>query len=190
MLTKRGIEQAQEAGKKIKDIIKNENYGVYYSPYFRTRQTKDNVLTQLTSNICKFQKEDPRLREQEYSGKLQDHNRGDFEKERNEFGKFFYRGNGGESAADVFDRISDFLSTLNRDFTKKDFPKNIIISGHGMSNRVFIMRFFHFTVEEFEMWKNPRNGEIYVLELHGKKYKLITILEKHLRGYGFFYPTN
>ena len=187
MLTNRGIEQALDVGRKIKAIIRDEDYGVYYSPYFRTRQTMENALTQLTPSICRFKKEDPRLREQEYGGKMRDYDRVAFEEEREEFGKFFYRINGGESPADCFDRISDFLSTLNRDFSNKEYPKNIIISGHGMSNRVFVMRFFHFTMEEFEVWKNPPNGELYILELHGNKYKLMTEMKKHPRGYGHVY---
>lgn len=187
MLTNRGIDQALNAGQKIKSLIQDEDYGVYYSPYFRTRQTMENILSQLAPTSCIFTKEDPRLREQEYGGKMRDYDRVDFEKEREEFGKFFYRMNGGESAADVFDRMSDFLNTLNRDFMKDKFPKNVIICGHGMSNRVFVMRFFHIVVEEFEMWKNPSNGEIYILELRGDKYELITEIKKHPRGYGHKY---
>ena len=132
MLTNRGIDQALNAGQKIKSLIQDEDYGVYYSPYFRTRQTMENILSQLAPTSCIFTKEDPRLREQEYGGKMRDYDRVDFEKEREEFGKFFYRMNGGESAADVFDRMSDFLNTLNRDFMKDKFPKNVIICGHGM----------------------------------------------------------
>ena len=39
-LTSKGIEQAKAAGKEIKAIIGNESVGIYYSPFFRTRQTK------------------------------------------------------------------------------------------------------------------------------------------------------
>jgi len=46
---------------------------------------------------------------------------------------------------------------------------------------------FDIAVEEFEMWKNPSNGEVYVLELCGDKYRLITKMEKHPRGYGHIY---
>ena len=38
-LTPEGIEQAREAGGKIKDIIGRETVYVYLSPYYRTRQT-------------------------------------------------------------------------------------------------------------------------------------------------------
>ena len=188
MLTKQGIEQALDAGQKIKDIVGNEDYGIYYSPYFRTRQTMDTILTQLSPLLCKFKKEDPRLREQEYGKRMRNHDQDGVAWDQQEFGKFFYKQNGGESPANVFDRIGDFLGTLHRDFIEKDFPENIIISVHGMANRIFIMRFFHFTVDEFEMWKNPRNGEIYILELHDENYKLVTEMKQQPSRYGHIYP--
>ena len=191
LLTKNGIRQSLEVGNKIKDIIRDETFGIYYSPYFRTRQTMDNAITQLVPNVCMFKKEEPRIREQEYAGKLQS-GRHDDDSEREAYGKFFYRNNGGESGADVYDRVSDFMGTLHRDFKKTNYPENVLFFSHGMTNRIFIMKFFHFTVEEFEMWKNPRNGDLYILELameegNGDKYKLITERPKHAKGYGLTY---
>ncbi len=201
-LTNKGIYQAKDAGQTIKEFTSEKKYGddeetatygIYYSPYFRTRETMDNALkTQeeepINEKYIKFKKEDPRLREQEYSGKLRTTDRIDFEKEREQYGKFFYRMDGGESGADLWDRMSDFIGTLHRDFENKEYPKNILIFTHGMSMRIFIMRFFKFTVEEFEMWKNPRNAEMYILELQAdNKYKLITEIQKHKEGYGHKY---
>jgi len=86
----------------------------------------------------------------------------------------------GESAADVFDRVSDFFGTLNRDFRKENFPQNAVIVTHGMSIRLFLMKWFHWTVEEFEMIANPRNCEIIVLEKTSEgKFKLKVELAKH-----------
>jgi len=186
-LTENGKIQAKEAGKKLKEIIKSESYGCYYSPYFRARQTMDIAIKQLDGIDCKFKKEEIRIREQEYSGKLRT-GRHDDDKDRDEYGKFFYRQTGGESPADVWDRISDFIGALHRDFTKSNYPSACLIFAHGMTNRVAIMKFLHFTVEEFETWKNPKNGEIYILELQeNNKYKLITELPKHPKGYGYQY---
>ncbi len=196
-LTSKGKYQAANAGLTIKETISNKTYsdeietasiGVYYSPYFRTRETMDVTTGIIGEEFCVFKKEDPRLREQEYSGKIRTSDRIDFEKEHEEYGKFFYRMNGGESGADVWDRISDFIGTLHRDFKKKDYPENVTIFTHGMSMRIFVMRFFKFTVEEFETWKNPQNGEIYTLELQANnKYKLINEIPKHAKGYGWKY---
>ena len=36
--------------------------------------------------------------------------------ERREFGSFYYRFPEGESGADVYDRVTDFLGSLNREF--------------------------------------------------------------------------
>jgi len=46
---------------------------------------------------------------------------------RDAYGTFYYRIPDGESAADVFDRVSDFFGTLNRDFRKENFPQNAVI---------------------------------------------------------------
>ncbi len=190
-LTDKGVEQALEAGQKIKDIIGFTDYGVYYSPYFRSRQTMEYAIKNLGTAFCKFQKEDPRIREQEYSGKLRLLDEDTFEKEISNYGKFFYRLDGGESAADGFDRVSDFIGTMHRDFKKTDFPENCLIFGHGMINRLLIMKFFHFTVEEFETWKNPRNGEVYIMELGiDNKYKLLSTIPKHESPYGWKYSLN
>jgi len=185
-LTEKGIKQAEVAGRNINTIIGDESYGIYFSPYFRARQTMDVALTHLSPLKLRFLKEEPRIREQEYSGKLHD-GRHDDESQRDAYGKFFYRMNGGESGADVYDRVSDFMGTLHRDFKKSHFPDNALLFCHGMTNRIFVMKFLHFTVEEFEMWKNPRNGELYILEWNEDKYKLITEIPKHPKGYGLKY---
>ena len=188
LLTDKGKNQAQKSAETIKDIIGLEEYGIYYSPYFRARQTMDNALQILNIALCKFKKEEPRIREQEYSGYLRDIGKHAFEKEREAYGKFFYRLDGGESGADIWDRTSDFIGTMHRDFNKENFPENVLIFTHGMAMRIFIMRFFKFTVEEFEMWKNPKNGEIYILELQeNNKYKLMTEIAKHPKPYGKIY---
>ena len=87
------------------------------------------------------------------------------EPERELYGHFYYRIPNGESCADVFDRVSDFMGTLWRDFKKPTFPNNVVIVTHGMTLRLFVMRFLHSTVEEFETWANPKNGEVFELKL-------------------------
>lgn len=186
-LTERGKIQAEQAGQKINEILGNQSFCAYFSPYFRARQTMDKVLDVLNPLKLEFLREEPRIREQEYSGKLRKGNP-DYDEERNQFGKFFYRMDGGESGADVYDRVSDVIGTLNRDFEKDNYPNNTLIFGHGMTNRLFLMRFLHISVEEFETWKNPNNGQLYILELQNNgRYKLITPIEKHLSGYGYKY---
>jgi broad specificity phosphatase PhoE len=86
------------------------------------------------------------------------------EQQRDEFGVFYYRLPDGESAADVFDRVSDFFGTLHRDFEKPHYPQNTVIVTHGMAIRLFLMRWYHWTVEEFELLANPSNCELFVME--------------------------
>ncbi len=169
-LTEVGRAQAIEAGKKIKSITKDERVGFYISPYYRTRQTYQGLTASLKPD---FTKEDPRLREHEWAAKLIGDSKSQEESSADHFGVFYYRFNHGESGADVYDRLSTFLETLHRDFKKKDYPENIVIVGHGMTNRIFLMRWFHWTVEEFELISNPKNCEFYTLELgDDNKYKL------------------
>ncbi len=180
-LTEKGREQAIEAGNNIKTIINNGPMAIYYSPFFRAHETMDFAFKSLKDNPIYFNREEVRLREQERGSGV----RGEFDDfnvdgEMEKYGTFYYRITRGESCADVFDRMSDFLGTMHRDFEKPDFPENVLIFGHGMGNRLFIMRFFHHTVEEFETWGNPKNGELYVMELQENgKYKLLTELRKH-----------
>lgn len=191
-LTEKGKQQAIEAGQNIKNIIKDEDYCCYYSPYFRAHETMDLAIKVIDNNLDynklrKFKREEPRLREQEYSRKLRKDRHYD-EKDREAYGKFFYGMDDGESGAMVYDRVSDCIGTLHRDFEKEDYPNNVLIFGHGMTNRLFLVRWFHIPIEEFEMWKNPKNGALYIMELQeNNKYKLITEIDKHPKSYGYIY---
>lgn len=50
------------------------------------------------------------------------------------------------SGADVFDRVSTFLETLYRDMMKGYCGQNAILISHGLFCRLFLMRFYHWTV--------------------------------------------
>ena len=77
------------------------------------------------------------------------------------------------------DRVSTFLETLHRDFRKKDYAQNCLIITHGLTLRLFLMRWFHWSVEEFESLRNPRNGQVVVMGKEtSEKYRLLSALEK------------
>ncbi len=144
-LTPEGIAQARQAGKEIKNIVGSEPMYVYLSPYYRTRQTYAYIKESIEANVVKAI-EDPRIREQDWG-----HLRGpevneEIIKERDQFSTFYYRIPDGESGADVYDRVSTFLETLHRDFDKPEYPENVLIVTHGMTLRLFLMRWFHWTV--------------------------------------------
>ena len=108
--------------------------------------------------------EDPRLREQEW-GHLRDAEARILEHERDAYGTFYYRFEDGESGADVYDRCSGLLETVYRDFRKDTFPSNCAFIGHGLTNRLLVTRWLHWTPEQFELIANPKNCELWVLEL-------------------------
>jgi broad specificity phosphatase PhoE len=172
-LTPHGVTQAINAGKALKKYIRrndgSEKFALYYSPFFRTIQTLNHCVSSLgvTNVDLNYVREDPRIREQEWHGALADANFSSSTTEhiRDKYGTFYYRfPHGGESCADVFDRMSGFITRLHHDFENVDFPENMVVFGHGMSMRVFMHVWYHKTVAEFETWENPHNCQIWVLE--------------------------
>ena len=121
-LTDLGMEQAARVGHDISQIIRGESIQFYVSPFWRTRQTYLGIVKENTASKISYY-EDPRLREQEWSQKLGSRGgyRDNEEIERDNYGHFYYRFNGGESCADVFDRVSDFMGTMFRDFKNEIF---------------------------------------------------------------------
>jgi broad specificity phosphatase PhoE len=174
-LTPEGYNQAGRAGDELKKIIGDDTVMFYISPYLRTRQTAVIVKSRFDKSLY-VEREDPRLREHEWSTCIRVSNKLDEEKECRDYGLFYYRFKTGESCADLYDgRISTFLDTLHRDFEKKDFPNNVVLVMHGMSARILLMRWMHWTVEHFCSLRNLKNCEYYLLEKNkSSKYDLIT----------------
>ncbi|KAI3824417.1 hypothetical protein L1987_05876 [Smallanthus sonchifolius] len=183
-LTTDGINQAKLAGKQICDVISDSgnlrNWKVcfYVSPYERTRSTLREIGRSFPRKRVIGVKEECRVREQDF-GNFQITERMAIIKEtRERFGRFFYRFPEGESAADVFDRVSSFLESLWRDIdTRLPYDPsddlNIIIVSHGLTSRVFLMKWFKWTAEQFEYLNNFNNCEFRVMQLgDGGEYSL------------------
>lgn len=163
-LTERGRKQCEEAGRELRELFEGEHVTAFVSPYRRTRETfrllgLDPARTRV--------KEEPRLREQDW-GNIQD--LADMERQRaarDAYGHFYYRFAHGESGADVYDRVSSFLETMHRDFARHAQrcgpDRNVLLVTHGLTMRLFCMRWFHWSVEEFECLSNPGNGETRIL---------------------------
>jgi broad specificity phosphatase PhoE len=159
-LTARGHEQSAELGKQLREVFENEPVRVYVSPYLRTLQTLDSLGL---DDLIEMPREEPRLREQDWAN-LQD--TADIEaqeKLRDSFGHFYYRFTHGESGADVYDRVSSLLETMHRDFEQPDSPQNVLLVSHGLTMRLFCMRWFHWSVRFFETLRNPGNAETRIL---------------------------
>lgn len=177
-LTEKGHQQALDAGKKLKEIVGEETLYFYVSPFWRTRSTFEAIAKVFPRNQFSYS-EEPRLREQEWGYLRTGEELRQLKLQRQEYGIFYYRFPGGEAGSDVYDRINDLLGSLHRDFTTNLYPMNCVLVTHSLAIRLFIMRWFHLTVEEFEMMQSPANGSLIILELNPDtdKYKLITPLE-------------
>jgi broad specificity phosphatase PhoE len=161
-LTETGRRQSVEAGKRLRAMFADERVSVYVSPYRRTHQTLE--LLGLDPSRTRV-REEPRLREQDW-GNWQDRDDVRLQKAyRDAYGHFFYRFAQGESGADVYDRVGNFLESLFRSFEAPDHPPNVLLVTHGLAMRLFCMRWFHWSVAEFESLSNPGNGEMRMLVL-------------------------
>lgn len=68
--------------------------------------------------------------------------------------RFFFRFPDGESAADVYDRVTGFRETIRNDIADRfnnEESKDItlVIVTHGISLRVFLMRWYKYNVQQF-----------------------------------------
>ena len=175
-ITPEGHEQARQAGEKLRQLLRNDDsLHFFISPYKRTRQTTEGILSGLCSNEpapSPFQRshikvyEEPRLREQDF-GNFQPGNE-EVERlwrERAEYGHFFYRIPNGESGADVYDRITSFNGSLWRRFSEDDMTSVAVIVTHGLCSRVFLMAWYHYSVEFFEDLRNINHCEFLVMKL-------------------------
>jgi broad specificity phosphatase PhoE len=130
-LTKRGEEQALEAGKKLAELLRDDLACCYVSPYIRTQQTLATMLNAAHVNpeniVIRL---DPRLREQDFGNLQRQHMMAGYKEERLKVGTFWYRfPEGGESGADVYDRVSLFMETLFRELNDWTRPrwKNVVL---------------------------------------------------------------
>ncbi|KAJ8768527.1 hypothetical protein K2173_022627 [Erythroxylum novogranatense] len=198
-LTEKGKSQAVECGKRIRMMIekdKVDDWKVYFyvSPYRRTLETLRNLGRVFERSRIAGLREEPRLREQDF-GNFQDREKMRVEKGvRMRYGRFFYRFPNGESAADVYDRITGFRETLRADIDIGRFQPpgernpnmNIVIVSHGLTLRVFLMRWYKWTVEQYQGLHNFDNGGMIVMEKgYGGRYSLLMHhTEEELREFG------
>lgn len=97
----------------------------------------------------------------------------------------------GESGADVYDRVTAFLDSFFRQMQSPAFDSEatngrwacevalvhedltaffcvlVIIVTHGLTLRLFLMRWFHWTVETFEATQNPGTASGTSRDSHG-----------------------
>uniref|UniRef100_A0A0D6QTC8 Phosphoglycerate mutase-like protein AT74H n=1 Tax=Araucaria cunninghamii TaxID=56994 RepID=A0A0D6QTC8_ARACU len=175
-LTKHGMEQAEQCGRKVREIIERDgspDWRVYFyvSPYRRTLSTLKGVGRAFERDRIIGVREEVRIREQDFGNFQEEDKMKETKEARQRFGRFFYRFPEGESAADVFDRVTSFLESLWRDIDMNRINRsgssnlNLVIVSHGLTSRVFLMKWFKWTAQQFELLNNPQNCEIRVMQL-------------------------
>jgi len=181
--------KAEEAGIKLRSLLRpSDTLHFFTSPYRRTRETTEGILNALTTDnpepspfprhtITVY--EEPRLREQDFGNFQPDSaEMSRMWQERADYGHFFYRIPNGESAADAYDRVSGFNESLWRIFGEDNSASVCVLVTHGLMTRVFLMKWYHFSVEYFEDLRNVDHCEFVVMRLNESgKYDL----QNHLR---------
>ena len=189
-LTELGWEQARAAGRTLKKLLNDKNHNPHFvvSPYVRTVETFHGMasawcdpadfkhITDRDARLAAWYSrllalgltwhEDPRIREQDFGNYQNASIIRQAKRDRHRFGAFYYRFPHGESASDVFDRISTFLDSLWRSFDVHRSRVYVLVT-HGIAIRVLLSRYFRYTIAQFGMLANPRNGEMVVLRHDG-----------------------
>lgn len=169
------------AGERLLDLLEpDDNVLFYTSPYKRTIQTTEGIIKSMKKHNVSYRiHEESRLREQDF---------GNFQgtptemakiwKERAHYGHFFYRIPNGESGADVYDRVAGFNETLFRQFSADKFPSVLVLVSHGIWCRVFLTKWFRWSYEKFETFRNLGHCEFLIMEKQpdSHKYALLTPL--------------
>lgn len=158
-LTRRGEQQARDAGPIVRELVDGARLGAYVSPYLRTLHTLE-----LLGITPAWTVQEPRLREQDWGNLQDEHEQARQEAERNVYGHFFYRLAHGESGADVDDRLAAFLVELSLQPPDTD---TLLVVTHGLAMRLLARRALGWSVALFESLSNPDCCEERVLARDG-----------------------
>ncbi|GAX81779.1 hypothetical protein CEUSTIGMA_g9207.t1 [Chlamydomonas eustigma] len=183
-LTEEGRQQARQAGLTLLSMMRESHYlaevslegssqiddddfriFILTSPYARTLETTDLLLEAFTDDQIAGVRSAVQLREQDF-GNFQDSKKIDQDlSDRIKFGRFWFRFPNGESGADVYDRLTIFEDHLVRDMIIGRYSGvSLVLVTHGLTLRIFLMKWFHWTVDEFLEVYNPKNCDPVVLE--------------------------
>jgi 2,3-bisphosphoglycerate-dependent phosphoglycerate mutase len=186
-----GYRQVAQAGGAIASYLDGVANGgssklrVWFSPFLRTRQSKDALLKALPAEWIGEVREDYLLREQDFGLFTEIYDRAEqkqkfpdaFEKWarlRSNGAKFYARPPDGESRADVAQRLRLFLQTVMHE--ARHGHDTVLIVGHGVTNRAFEMNFLHHPVAWLEASDNPGNADVTLIEGDGERGYTSTLL--------------
>lgn len=135
-------------------------FNMFYSSYMRAKQTASiihDAITGWEGATINKSIETPLCREREWGGLRDIVQMG---KKTEEHFNFFYTPTGGESFADCFHRVATFHQWL----VSNTIYENNIVVAHGEFNKLYLMYLLNWSIDEFNKWKTPRNGEVYLIE--------------------------
>jgi len=175
-----GFAQARDAGKHFAEFLKQspklckqDSFRLWYSPYLRTKQTRDGLLAGMgeNTNIFRDYREHILLKEQSwglFEGLTDEEIEEKYPEDSRKYnllkeysGKFYARLPNGESRYDVCVRVHQFFGTIIRDAERIENPvKNIFVVSHGTTARAFTMMWLHKEVEWIENEPRPENASI------------------------------
>jgi 2,3-bisphosphoglycerate-dependent phosphoglycerate mutase len=171
-LTEKGRSDALNAGLKVISLAdepnKNKEYptndpiyfNLVHSTYKRATQTAD-IITHASMDYKRFSVQNvtpsPLCIEREW-GSLRDIIESQLKTD--DHFNFYYRPVNGESFCDTYKRAAIFHQWL---LNTTKYENNIIVA-HGEFNKVYLMHLLNWDVDEFEKWKNQKNGEVWLIE--------------------------
>ncbi len=152
-LTEEGKLQALRAGLALQQIIKNETVTFLSSPYKSCKQTFQYISGSFNTKGVMFV-EEPRLRNQDFGDwhlSTPPEKKEEYKLHAKKVGKFYYRWEGGESPADVYDRESSVIEMLYRKWQNPSRPDNYVLITHSVCIQAFLMRWFRWDGELMKM---------------------------------------
>jgi broad specificity phosphatase PhoE len=160
-LTSEGRKQSLAAGVYLKQLLHQESVRFYVSPFLTTRQSFEFLGGSFDQIKCQFVDE-PRLRNQDFGDHPPER-----ELELRELAKknpFYYRFPGGESGADVYDRLSAFLESMHREWQLPSRADNYVLVTHNVICQMFLCRWFHWSPATFKALPRWPGGGVLVME--------------------------
>ena len=174
-LTERGHEQAREGGVWLANYCREKGIDlsrarIWRSPFIRTRQTAEEFNRALGITDIR---EDITLTEQQYGlfdalpreecrARFPDAYE-EYQRQINNFGRFYARLPMGESPFDVAIRVHQFMGTIYRDYERHGVD-TLFVFTHGTTIRSFLLRWFHYSTEWYESEYTPKNCSIREIE--------------------------
>ncbi len=167
-LSEKGKQQAHDAGIWLANYCSTngiclDHARIWKSPYLRTRQTAEEFnkflnITDIKENItiseqqfglfdCIRDEDRKKLFPLEYE---------EYQRQRQNQGKFYARLPLGESPYDVSIRVYQFVETVRRDYEKYGID-TVFVFTHGTALRAVLLRWFDYTPEWYHDERNPGN---------------------------------